>query len=116
VLKRGELSMDDNVANRTYEHQKIKSRITVQNEFEEECRVVRFDVGINGKMALYSKKQMNAKLGKGRSMDLLDPIAMRMYPVLEYAYGEELVNTSCEMQEEEESNYGESIYNDSFWC
>ena len=38
--------------------------------------------------------KMNAKLGKARSMDLLDPIAMRMLPCLEYVYGEELEKTT----------------------
>lgn len=117
VMKRGELSMDDRVANKIYEHQKLKDKITVQNEFSEECRVVRFDAANNGKLALYSKKQMNAKLGKGRSMDLLDPCAMRMYPVLEYPYGEELSSTMCDANEEEDENvYGDSIYNNSFWA
>ena len=37
---------------------------------------------------------MNQQLGKNRSMDLLDPCAMRMLPVLEYPYGEELIRTS----------------------
>lgn len=118
VLKRGELSMDDDVAYRTYEHQKLKERITIQNEFSEECRVVRFDTAMNGKFALYSKKQMNAKLGKGRSMDLLDPIAMRMYPVLEFPYGEELSGTTYVGDKEDEDDVfnNESIFNDSFWC
>ena len=116
VMKRGELSMDDSVAYKRYEHQKLKERITVQNEFEEECRVVRFDKANNGKLALYSKKQMNAKLGKGRSMDLLDPIAMRMYPVLEYAYGEELQSTMYDGKEYDEYEDNNDIYNDSFWA
>lgn len=117
VMKRGELSMDDRVANKIYEHQKLKDKITVQNEFSEECRVVRFDAANNGKLALYSKKQMNAKLGKGRSMDLLDPCAMRMFPVLEYPYGEELSSTMCDANEkEEETVYGDSIWNNSFWA
>lgn len=116
VMKRGELSMDDSVAYKTYEHQKLKERITVQNEFEEECRVVRFDKANNGKLALYSKKQMNAKLGKGRSMDLLDPIAMRMYPVLEYAYGEELQSTMYDGNDEYDDENNNDIFNDSFWA
>ena len=50
-------------------------------------------------------------------MDLLDPIAMRMYPLLDYEYGQELIMTSAERMEEEEA-YGNSVkvYNDNLWC
>ena len=117
VIKRGELSWNEDLAFRTYEHQKLKDNVTIQNEFLEECTVVRFQDMPSGKKRLYSKKEMNRNLGKGRSMDLLDPIAMRMYPVLEYAYGDELSMTA--QREEEESSYNEngfSIYNDSIWA
>jgi hypothetical protein len=117
VIKRGDLSFDENIAKSIYEHQKLKENITIQNEFIEECIVVRFKETQYGKKALLSKKEMNAKLGKGRSMDLLDPCAMRMYPVLEYPYGEELVKTSrhIDNDDDEELN-SESIYDDSIWC
>ena len=71
----------------------------------------------SGKKALISKKEMNAKLGKSRSMDLLDPIAMRMYPVLEYAYGDELVMTTAALEEETLSQRmnRQNIYDDTFW-
>lgn len=121
VIKRGELSIDDSVALRVYEHQKLKENITIQNEFMEECAVVRFKDVQSGKKTLLTKKEMNQKLGKGRSMDLLDPIAMRMMPVLEYPYGEELEKTSNFYIEDEEYNdWGRhrsgSIYDDSMWC
>ena len=62
---------------------------------------------------------MNVKLGKHRSMDLLDPIAMRMVPVLEFPYGEELMRTTVEPEnEEEEGEYAfssNSIYEESTW-
>ena len=50
-------------------------------------------------------------------MDLLDPIAMRMYPVLEYAYGEELVMTTAALEEETLSQRmnRQNIYDDTFW-
>ena len=116
-LKRGGLSFEDSVARRTYEHRKMKTEITIQNEFLEECSVVRFKDMPSGKKALISKKEMNAKLGKSRSMDLLDPIAMRMYPVLEYAYGEELVMTTAALEEETLSQRmnRQNIYDDTFW-
>ena len=95
----------------------MKTEITIQNEFLEECSVVRFKDMPSGKKALISKKEMNAKLGKSRSMDLLDPIAMRMYPVLEYAYGEELVMTTAALEEETLSQRmnRQNIYDDTFW-
>lgn len=116
-LKRGGLSFEDSVARRTYEHRKMKTEITIQNEFLEECSVVRFKDMPSGKKALISKKEMNAKLGKSRSMDLLDPIAMRMYPVLEYAYGDELVMTTAALEEETllQRMNRQNIYDDTFW-
>lgn len=122
TIKRGDLSIEESVALRTYEHQNLKERITIQNEFMEECAVVRFKDVASGKKALLTKKEMNQKLGKGRSMDLLDPIAMRMYPVLEFAYGEELEKTT-NLNDTHDDDYddwgrrrGGSIYDDSFWC
>lgn len=115
MLKRGELSMEDDVAYRTYEHVLLKDRITVQNEFLEECAVVRFKDVQSGKKTLLSKKEMNQMLGRGRSMDLLDPCAMRMYPVLMLPYGDELIATMGEEDYEDEDSYN-SIYDESLWC
>lgn len=117
MIKRGFVSISDNVANRIYEHQLLKESITFANEFIEECLVVAFKEVQSGKRTLLSKKEMNAKLGKGRSMDVLDPFAMRMLPVLEYPYGEELEKSadwgnSYEDYDDEDS----SIYSDSMWC
>lgn len=118
MIKRGELSMADEVAQKAYEHQLLKERITVQNEFLEECAVVRFKEVQSGKKTLLTKKEMNQMLGKGRSMDLLDPCAMRMLPVLALPYGDELFSTSQEIDEEED-DWGfknNSIYDDTLWC
>ena len=118
MIKRGDFSISEDVARRTYEHQKLKEHITVQNEFLEECAVVRFKEVQNGKKTLLSKKEMNQKLGKGRSMDLLDPCAMRMFPVLELPYGDEIIGTSCFEEDDDNDDYDDrdSIYNDSTWC
>ena len=74
----------------------------------------------SGKKALISKKEMNAKLGKSRSMDLLDPCAMRMLPVLEYVYGEELIKTTYVDDEREDPFWGRkdrvNIYDESTWA
>ena len=124
VIKRNNLSMDESVSQRIYDHLNLKEEITVQNEFLEECAVVRFKDMPSGKKALISKKEMNAKLGKSRSMDLLDPCAMRMFPVLEYAYGEELEKTTNLFDDEEDSGrkrgwksregYAD-VYDETFW-
>lgn len=122
VLKRENLSMADDVSQSIYEHQNLKSAITIQNEFMEECSVVRFKDMQSGKKALISKKEMNAKLGKARSMDLLDPIAMRMLPCLEYVYGEELEKTTPQSVAEDDDDYYYSrkgvvnIYDDATWA
>lgn len=119
MMKRGGLSIDDKVARKIYEHQNLKTAITIQNEFLEECAVVRFKDMPSGKKALISKKEMNAKLGKSRSMDLLDPCAMRMLPVLEYVYGEELIKTTYVDDEREDPYYRKdrvNIYDESTWA
>lgn len=59
---------------------------------------------------------MNAKLGKGRSMDVLDPCAMRMYPVLRYHVGEELAMTANYDNDKGEEVTTFDIYNDSTWA
>lgn len=116
VISRRMLSFEDSIAKKIYEHKNMKIPITIRTEFIEECSVVRFKTLPRGKLTLYSKKEMNAKLGKGRSMDVLDPIAMRMLPLLDYEYGKELVMSECDMKEENNSGYGVNIYDDSLYC
>ncbi|MGL5731171.1 MAG: terminase large subunit domain-containing protein, partial [Bacteroidales bacterium] len=94
MVKEGRISFDDEVAERRYIHQNLKSDVSIKTEFVEECSVVRFQDKGSGKKRLMNKKEMNAKLGRGRSMDLLDPIAMRMYPILRFPHGEELIGTA----------------------
>ena len=124
AIKRGEFSIADEVANRKYEHQRLKETISIQNEFLEECAVVYFVDAGSGKKRMPSKKEMNAKLGKDRSMDILDPCAMRMYPYLEYVYGEELIKTASwyknadDDDEDEYDAYGfrkQTIYDETLW-
>lgn len=115
ACRQGYLSFSDRIANKIYEHQNLKTPITFQNEFIEECSVVRFKDMPSGKKALISKKEMNAKLGRNRSMDLLDPCAMRFYPCLEFPYGEELMRTTV-LEEDEEEMYGRgSIYDETLY-
>ena len=113
AVKKQYISIDEKLSMRVYDHANIKQPITIMEEFREECAVIRFKDMPSGKKALWSKREMNANLGKGRSMDLLDPIAMRFYPVLQYPYGEELMNTSQILDEDEDgenSIYDETIY------
>ena len=115
AIKQGYISFSEKVADAIYEHQNLKIPITFQNEFIEECLVVRYKDMPSGKKALMSKKEMNAKLGKNRSMDLLDPCAMRFYSCLEYPYGEELMRTTI-LEEDEEEMYGKgSIYDETLY-
>lgn len=123
VIKGGFLSFDDKVANRIYNHQKLNNDVTVEAEFIEECSVVRFIDDVNGKKRLMTKKEMNQALGRGRSMDLLDPIAIRMYPLAIYEYGSELGETSVDKRRDEDEQISiieqarkGNIFNDSFWA
>ena len=116
MIKRGQLTFEDSVANATYTHQNLKYKVTIQNEFLEECAVVRFDKMQSGKKKKKKKKEMNRNLGKGRSMDLLDPCAMRMYPCVDMEYGSELHAGFQTIQDEEKvSPNAQSIYDDTLW-
>lgn len=117
VIKREMLSFDDKIADSVYSHKNISNPISVKVEFIEECSVVRFKDLPGGRRTLLNKKEMNQMLGKGRSMDLLDPIAMRMYPLLDYEYGQELIMSSVEDDDDDRDIYGkQSIYDDTTWC
>jgi hypothetical protein len=116
AIKRHMISMDEGLATRIYEHQRLKDNITIQQEFLEECSVVRFKDMASGKKSLFSKKEMNQMLGKGRSMDLLDPCAMRMLPVLGYNYGEELVKTAASYVNDDVADEDTvDIFDDTLW-
>ncbi len=118
MIKRGQLTFDDKVAGSTYTHQNLKYKVTLQNEFMEECSVVQFDVMQSGKKKLRSKKEMNRNLGHGRSMDLLDPCAMRMYPCYNIEYGSELqegFKLSDDSVSSVKNPNAQSIYDDTLW-
>lgn len=117
VIRRENLSFEPSIAQAKYEHKKMTSPITIREEFTEECSVVDFKDTGTGKKTLLNKKEMNQMLGKGRSMDLLDPIAMRMYPLLRYEYGSELAESTPSKRERENSFTltSGSIYDDSTW-
>ena len=109
--------MSDNVAEKVYTHQNLKYRVTVENEFLEECSVVRFSETGTGRKRLWSKKEMNRNLGKGRSMDVLDPCAMRMYPCMNMEYGTEIEQgfSASESASNEVKPGAISIYSRTLW-
>lgn len=116
AIKRGYISFDDAIANKVYDHANLKEAITIQDEFREECAVIRFKDMPSGKKALLSKKEMNAKLGKNRSMDLLDPCAMRFFPCLEYVYGEELMKTMNDEIIYDDEDGATDIYDETLYA
>lgn len=119
AIRCGRMSCSERVAKTRYIHNKMKQEIYFETEFAEECSVVRFRKTTNGKCRLMPKTEMNANLGKGRSMDVLDPCAMRMWPLLIYVPGEELVRTAVlndmEAKGLDLGRYA-NIYNDSTWA
>lgn len=117
AVNSGRISMSEQVAYSTYVHQKLTTDISILDEFVEECGVVQFKVAPSGKQRLLTKKEMNGQLGKSRSMDVLDPCAMRFFPDLHTEYGQELANEV--EQNKEELEYGSEyadIYDDSTWA
>lgn len=120
LIKNNGISVSDDVASRRYINvaEKTKSDITVQNEFIEEARVIRWADAPNGKKRLLTKKEMNRMLGRGRSMDLIDPFCMRMYPLLNSPDGYELENSRVEYEQykNDEENGGRlDIYDETNW-
>lgn len=115
MIKRGRLSFDTLVETSVYSHQNMGVPITFRTEFEEECSVLRFIDLPSGKKRLANKKEMNRMLGKGRSMDLLDAVAMRMLPALQYEYGTELESTTDEYSGKNTDDEGVDIYDESTW-
>lgn len=116
LIQNNLISCDEEVGRRKYVHQKIKESITVQEEFAEECRAIRYVDAQSGKRRLMTKKEMNKNLGRGRSMDLLDPCAMRMYPLLGVQDGYELESFRKPVQMGGDGGSAEeavSIYDDS---
>ena len=122
MIENGDITFDEKIGNQNYVRQDLKHACSVENEFLEECSVVRFKELPNGGRKLLSKKEMNAKLGKDRSMDLLDPCAMRMYPCSNVPYGEEMEQGFRNAKEEDfdgQSEYSNAesmnVFDDKNW-
>lgn len=122
MINAGHITFSEEVARKVYKHQNLKYVVMVQNEFLEECSVVRFDDVGSGKKSLWNKKKMNAMLGKGRSMDLLDPCAMRMWPCTSLEYGQELIagfgedNEALNDGANMDTYLQKDIYDATLWC
>ena len=122
MVNAGGMSFAEKVTNRLYMRQDIKHALTVEVEFLEECAVLRFKDLPNGGKKLLTKKEMNARLGKNRSMDLLDPIAMRMLPCANIPYGDELESGFADAKNAEDDYYEQNnnaetvnIYDEHTW-
>lgn len=118
LVKNNLISISDEVARRKYINaaSKTTSDLTIQNEFCEEARVIRWVDAPNGKKRLATKKELNKMLGRGRSMDLLDAISMRMMPLLNSQDGMELENSRKQYegyQDEKDSGNRVDIYDDT---
>lgn len=118
LIKNNCISCSDEVARKRYINaaSKTTSDITVQNEFIEEARVIRWVDAPNGKKRLMTKKELNRELGRGRSMDLFDACSMRMFPLLNYQDGTELESSRSEYmqyQDERDSGNRVNIYDDA---
>ena len=118
AINEGYISMSEDVANDTYQHQNIKVPITILAEFVDECSVVRFKEVMGGKKALLGKTEMNSQLGHDGSMDWLDAMHMRFLPCLACEYGQEI---EYGVQKYEDNDYDDSsetidIYDESAWC
>lgn len=114
MIENGQFTFDEQLARRNYTHQNLKFCVSVENELLEELSVVRFDVMQSGKKKLWNKKKMNEMLGKGRSMDLADPCAMRMLPCAELEYGDEL-SMGRYQEENTEEVVTDSIFDETMW-
>lgn len=114
MIENGQFTFDGQLARRNYTHQNLKFCVSVENELLEEFSVVRFDVMQSGKKKLWNKKKMNEMLGKGRSMDLADPCAMRMLPCAELEYGDEL-SMGRYQEESTDEVVMDSIYDETLW-
>jgi hypothetical protein len=117
-VKNNLISISDEVARRKYINaaSKTTSDLTIQNEFCEEARVIRWVDAPNGKKRLATKKELNKLLGRGRSMDLLDAISMRMMPLLNSQDGMELENSRKQYegyQDEKDSGNRVDLYDDT---
>jgi len=117
VINRRMMSCSESVALRNYSHKKIVNRITIKDEFKEECSVVMFRESLGGKKALIAKREMRKLLGKEKSPDLLDPCAMRMLPVLRFSNGEELTATSQATKADEDyDGIYVDVNDETVWC
>ena len=120
AINENRISMDSEIASKQYKHQKVKGQLTVLAEFADECSVVRFNEVAGGKKRLWTKKEMNSKLGHEGSMDITDACAMRYFPCLASEYGAELeYGVSHDDEEEDEYEYSPfkiNIYDESNWC
>jgi len=103
MIKQGLLTVAPEVKNMLYTHSTAKFKKTVEIEIYDEGGVIEFVEGNNGKVRLMTKKEMNARLGDKRSMDIMDTLSLRMKPIVGCEHYDELragIQTEAEMFEE----------------
>ncbi len=115
MINNGDITISEDVATSNYPIMRQNSDkidyVRFFVEFQEECNVVRFVKMPNGKLRLITKNEMKKMLGKGRSTDIIDTFAMRMYPLLDCEYGREIENSTRKyLNEVEIENSGQSVY------
>lgn len=115
AINAGRISMEESVANATYEHQNLRP-ITILTELVDECSAIYYNVMPDGKKRLPTKKEMNSTLGKGRSMDVVDAFSMLMSAYDRYEYGCELEMKNGYYTFTDPSDFSLDIYDESIWC
>lgn len=115
MINKGMITIAPSVAEAKYPIKNPKNNnvtyVRVFTELTEECQVVKFRKEASGKQRLLTKYEMKKELGRGRSTDIVDSIAMRMYPVLDCENGAEFEESTHRFWVQEEKEYeGETIY------
>lgn len=121
MINNERISINPALAKTIFKHRKrvrgkdIYERLIFSTELAEECTVVGFSKS-GFKDKLWNKKTMNQKLGRSRSMDVLDAIAFRMFPILDVPYGEEISTELARVNsiDEIEEGYCDSIYDECY--
>lgn len=121
MINNERISIEPKLAKSVFKHRKVIrgketfERLIFKTELAEECTVVGFSKS-GFKDKLWNKKIMNAKLGRSRSMDVLDAIAFRMFPILNIPYGDEISSELYKINhiDELDDNNEDSIYDECF--
>lgn len=116
AINNGKFSIAPKVAEMVFQRTKY-GVVTFLQKFISECGVIQWtEDTMSGKLRLLEKKEMNAKLGRGESMDCCDAAHFLMSEYEYMEFGEELNEKVDEWQRAENSNEFVNIYDDSTWA